>query len=301
MSQADHPHPEQPRSVLLIEDDETTAILVDRMLTRSVADRFQIVHETYLSTALRRLKAGNFDVCLLDLGLPDGSGIDSLHQVRSADARLPIVVFTGNNDERLGLQAIEMGAQDFIAKDSINGQQLSRALRFSMARQATMLGHAADAHTDTLTGLPNRRDLDRSYADLTATCDRLCVAIVDIDHFKKINDTHGHLVGDQVLRHFATLIRESKRDSMEAARFGGEEFAFLLPEIELDTALDRINALLSKIAESPFGSDPQIRVTASAGIAVVQPAESMEETFRRTDVALYEAKRSGRNCARVMR
>ena len=288
-----------PTSVLLIEDEESQAFLISRMLNHAVQHPFAVQHAPSLTEGIQMLAASNFDVCLLDLGLPDGTGIDSLHQVRSVDARLPIVVLTGNDDENLGLSSIETGAQDFVAKDALSGQRLSRALRFAIARQQKMLGHAADANTDTLTGLPNRRKLDNSFAELNAECDRLCVALLDIDHFKAINDTHGHLIGDQVLKHLAQVITDSVSDNIQAARYGGEEFAILMPETDLEHAFEIIDGLLSKIASSTLDSEAQIQVTASAGVAHVKPDDTLEDTLRRTDIALYDAKRSGRNRVRV--
>ena len=282
-------------SVLLIEDDDAEAFLISRMLTHSLVQSFEVEHAPRLKTGTQMLASDDFDVCLLDLGLPDGTGIDSLHQIRSVDARLPIVVLTGNDDENLGLTAIETGAQDFVAKNALSGQLLTRSLRFAIARQQKMLGHASDANTDTLTGMPNRRKLDDSFLELTAKCDQLCIALLDVDHFKNINDTHGHLIGDEVLKHLAAVITENKSDEIQAARYGGEEFAILMPESDLDTAFDVIDNLLITIAESTLESESRIKITASAGVSDVRPGESFEDTLRRTDVALYDAKQSGRN------
>lgn len=284
-----------PTRVLLIEDEECQAMLISRMLTHSPIQRFNVQQAATLREGIHSLATGDFDVCLLDLGLPDGTGIDSLHEIRSVDARLPIVVLTGNDDEVLGLTAIETGAQDFVAKDAICGQRLSRALRFAIARQQKMLVQAADANTDTLTGLPNRRKLDDSFVELATTCDELCVALLDIDHFKQINDSHGHLVGDQVLRHLASVISNATDMGIQTARFGGEEFAILMPETNVQQAVQMVESLLAAIENSPLDSDPQIQVTASAGISDVGPDDTLEDALGRTDVALYDAKRSGRN------
>ncbi len=282
--------------VLLVEDQDIEAMLVSRVLRHAIHDSFTVEHANSLADAFQMLAANDFDVCLLDLGLPDGVGIDSLHQLRSVDARLPIVVLTGSDDERLGLNAIENGAQDFLAKESINGRLLIRSLRFAITRQRKMLGFAADAHTDLLTGMPNRRRLDQSFGELMANCDQLCLALLDIDHFKQINDTHGHLVGDQVLRCLATVIHQSSNNGIQAARFGGEEFALLLPETSVESACEIINDLLTQIADSPLDiEDTRLRVTASAGVSEVGPGDSLEDTLRRTDAALYDAKRLGRN------
>ncbi len=283
--------------VLLVEDQESETLLIKRLLAHSPHTQFVVDHAVSLGDAIEMMSEVEYDVCLLDLGLPDGQGIDSLHQVRAIDARLPIVVLTGNEDESLGILAIETGAQDFMAKDNVSALLLTRSLRYAMARQKKMLGYASDANTDVLTGMPNRRQLDKRFSELIHTTEQLCVALLDIDHFKTINDRHGHLVGDQVLRHLADVIRNSTDSQVQAARFGGEEFALLLPETSCDSACEIIETLLADIASSSLVIEgTPLTVTASAGVSQVKKTETLEDILRRTDVALYDAKRAGRNC-----
>ena len=281
--------------VLLIEDQDAEALLISRMLAHTAYGQFVVEHASTLIAGTRMLATGHFDVCLLDLDLPDGVGIDSLHQVRSVDATLPIVVLTGSDDEQLGLTAIETGAQDYVSKHAVSGQFLSRVVRFSIARQKKVLGYAADANTDTLTGLPNRRQLDQCFGELMDSCQHMCVALLDLDHFKSINDEYGHLVGDQALRQLADVIREFAKDGIQSARFGGEEFAILLPDASIDDAFEAINQLLEQIADSPIDAGFPIRITASAGLSDVNPDDTLEDILHRSDIALYDAKRSGRN------
>ncbi len=283
-------------SVLLIEDQKSEALLLARFLKNSRGAGFSVDHATSLAEAVRTLATSEYDICLLDLGLPDGQGLDSLHRIRAVDARLPIVVLTGNDDEELGLLAIETGAQDFMAKSNVSGQLVARSLRFSMARHKKMLGIAADANTDVLTGLPNRRQLDHRFSEMQSTCDALTVALIDVDYFKKINDGHGHLVGDRVLQKLSNVIQDSLGQRAQAARFGGEEFALLIPETSAEQALDLVVDLLSKIESAPFQiENTRLNVTASAGISAVGKNEKLEDILKRTDEALYDAKRSGRN------
>lgn len=282
--------------VLLIEDQQSEAMLLTRLLKHSSGIGFSIDHASSLADAIFTLAASEYDICLLDLGLPDGQGIDSLHRIRAVDARLPIVVLTGNDDEELGLLAIETGAQDFMAKSNVSTQLVTRSLRYSMARHKKMLGYAADANTDVLTGLPNRRQLNQRFNELLATCNRLTIALIDIDHFKRINDRHGHLVGDQVLKQLSEIIQFTLGEHAQAARFGGEEFALLIPEASSEYALSLVKGLLSEIAAAPFQfEETRLTVTASAGISLVCKDETLEDILKRTDAALYEAKHGGRN------
>lgn len=146
------------------------------------------------------------------------------------------------------------------------------------------------AHTDELTGIANRRAFDdalrREIAGARRTGEPLCIAVVDIDHFKAFNDEHGHLAGNLVLRQATDAWAGALRAEDLLARFGGEEFLCLFRRCGLAEALPVIERLR---AATPGG------VTVSAGLAAWEPGESPEELFGRTDTALYEAKRTGRN------
>ena len=128
-----------------------------------------------------------------------------------------------------------------------------------------------------------------------------CVALVDLDHFKRINDGYGHRVGDEALAGFAAAAREVLRETDVLARWGGEEFLVLLPESEPVAsgllALDRLREALAARCLCPAA--PQLQVTFSAGVAEYRPGEAIEQTLARADQALYAAKAAGRNCCRV--
>ncbi|MGB7323566.1 MAG: diguanylate cyclase [Rubripirellula sp.] len=283
-------------NVLLVEDQEAEAILVSRLLSQSEYGKFSVTVAGTLATAIESLAENHFDACLLDLGLPDGHGIESLRQVRGVDGCIPIVVLTGDDNENTGLTAIETGAQDFLAKDYVSSRSVSRALLFAIARQNTMLGHAADAQTDMLTGLPNRRLLSSDFERMSNQFDFLSIALLDIDNFKDINDLHGHLIGDRVLQHVASLVRDNASNNIQAARFGGEEFTLLIPDSSIDATIDYASSLLSKIENAALEIDGKsISVTASIGLASVRRQEGLDESLRRADAALYSAKNTGRN------
>ena len=153
------------------------------------------------------------------------------------------------------------------------------------------------AYTDTLTGLPNRRRLYEDVYRLIALAERygqeFCVCLFDLDHFKRLNDTHGHLVGDQVLQEVAQVARLHLRAADLFGRWGGEEFVVLLPQTRLNdaqTALERVRLALHTIAL------PNVHaITASFGIAAYLPGDTSESLLHRADQALYLAKATGRN------
>jgi diguanylate cyclase len=153
---------------------------------------------------------------------------------------------------------------------------------------------------DQLTGALNRRGLDDALAREAARAERsgtaLCVALIDIDNFKTINDTYGHQVGDVVLAHLIAIIKETIRTHDLIGRYGGEEFLLLLPESRIEEAVAVSSRLQRQLALNPlvWGSQ-KLAVTFSAGIAARIPAESNEALIKRADLALYEAKRAGKN------
>jgi diguanylate cyclase (GGDEF)-like protein len=161
------------------------------------------------------------------------------------------------------------------------------------------------AHHDELTGALNRRRLLHFLGEELARHDRngvpVSVAMLDLDHFKAINDTLGHLAGDEVLRRFAAAVQRHARTTDRFGRYGGEEFLVILNDTSTETALHAIERMRSAVAEIDWSSiSPELRVTFSAGIATYNGTESMEVLLSRADLGLYEAKRCGRNCSRAL-
>lgn len=152
------------------------------------------------------------------------------------------------------------------------------------------------ALTDALTGLPNRRGLDEELKLRLSSSPGGCVALFDLDHFKHINDVHGHVTGDAVLRHFAALARASVRDQDLVARFGGEEFAVVLPDATLTQATQVCDRLRRAVAESALlvNQEP-ISITVSGGVAPYRRDQPPEDILRAADQALYRAKGAGRD------
>ena len=156
-----------------------------------------------------------------------------------------------------------------------------------------------EAATDPLTGVLNRRALDRLLVRETERCESqgalVSVLALDLDHFKAINDMHGHAVGDEALRAFARRIRGPLRQSDHLARLGGEEFIVLLPGAALEKAHEIAERLRAIVAEAPLVDAPRVAVTVSIGVAAFRPGDSGTELLARADAAAYEAKRSGRD------
>lgn len=160
------------------------------------------------------------------------------------------------------------------------------------------------ARQDELTGLPNRRHAMEmmGYEERRAKREAVppCVCILDIDHFKNINDSFGHPAGDQVLRLLATHAQRSLRGPDVLARWGGEEFVLVMPQTSITDAVMVVERLRVALARKEVWAErPDLKVTFSAGVAALTGSESMEDAVARADVALYRAKQSGRNCTAV--
>ena len=169
-------------------------------------------------------------------------------------------------------------------------EELSRQLEF--AHQ--------EARTDSLTELWNRKAFDEQLQIQAAIARRyklpLTVVLIDVDHFKQINDTRGHAVGDAVLRELARRLRESVRDADLVARYGGEEFALLLPQTPLEGGVQVAERIRQQIAASPISAPAsEVVLTASAGVAALQLSETAADLVHRADSALYQSKQTGRN------
>jgi diguanylate cyclase len=194
--------------------------------------------------------------------------------------------------------------------DSIHGcvdstQRDLEGTRLTLQRMSLELSETRQSLLeDALTGAQNRRGMDailsREVARAKRNKDRLTVAMIDIDHFKQVNDTYGHDVGDRLLAHVSMIAKSVLRDSDSLVRYGGEEFLLILPEADIkggEFVLDRLRVV---IARSPLMDDQRkIEVTFSGGLAQLKDGENGHNLVLRADRALYEAKRAGRNCVRV--
>jgi diguanylate cyclase len=183
------------------------------------------------------------------------------------------------------------------------GQRLGQSRRTveTLRSSLTEMRHAAE--TDALTGLPNRRVLEQALTDGAAqameTGGTLCFALLDIDHFKAFNDTHGHLVGDQVLKLVAKVLGEETRDSDVVARWGGEEFAILMPDTELTGGRELAERIRERVAARRLTKrktgEVIGQITLSLGLAAYDFGEPLERLTKRADQCLYAAKTAGRN------
>lgn len=290
-----------PHAVVLIEDDPNVALMLTRHLERAGCS---VRTAGCLEAARLILRENAWDLVLLDRGLPDGDGLELCSEIRKVRPDGYIMILTGSAappDKLLGFQA---GADDYVTKP-FNIEELMARVRAGLRivdLQKALFTSNQRLHeislTDSLTGLNNRRSLDQELATRFASALRyhraLSVAVIDVDHFKQINDSFGHQTGDAVLREVASILRRGTRAADIVTRLGGEEFCLVMPETGLFEAAQVGEKVRAVIASS---STDLPTVTVSVGIASIphSEVESPEDLMFAADHALYRAKRNGRN------
>jgi diguanylate cyclase (GGDEF)-like protein len=295
-----------PIRVLLVEDNPADARLVREALGSAPRFQFEVEHARNLDTALAAVAARPFDAVLLDLGLPESDGIDTLKRVRGIASELPIVVFTGLDDEETGLRAVTDGAQGYLVKGEADPRVLSRSLRHAIERHrmvaeldaARRREHHMATH-DALTGLPNRQLLFDLLGTTMAYCSRYglwaAVLFIDLDGFKDVNDTLGHDSGDRVLQLVAERLKAAIRTSDTVARLGGDEFIVLLSNMQrTQDAFIVARTILQDLSQPYPVRDERVTLTPSIGIAIYPgDGTGAEALVRAADTAMYSAKRHG--------
>lgn len=253
--------------------------------------------------------AQQVDLVLLDADLPGPNGLEVLRKLREPEARrhLPVIVTSAKADREEKLKAFELGADDWLNKPFDGEELLARVQRLLKLRRRIdqLIAEGAELErislTDSLTQLHNHRffqeRLQEEFRRAQRYDDPVSLILADLDHFKSINDKFGHMVGDQVLREVAQVLKKSTRETDLLARYGGEEFAVILPKTHLSGSLTVAERVMKDLAALRAGPSGSIRVTASLGVSGYpnRSVVSAEQLLLTADQALYRAKREGRN------
>ncbi len=293
--------------ILLVEDRNRSA----ERIVNALRPTYAVARETDPARALLRLPDGNFDLMIVSLNLDHADGLRLCSQVRSLDRtrHLPILIMVEPGDDARLLRGLDMGVNDYIVRPVDPNELLARVRtqikrkRYTDYLRARLEQTVEMAILDPLTDLHNRRymtsHLKTLFEDASQSGKPLSVLVLDIDHFKVVNDSHGHAAGDSVLREFASRLRRNIRGIDLACRLGGEEFVVVMPETDLAKAYHVGERLRQCIAMAPFYAGETVgtlKVTASVGVATLEFADDTPDVLlQRADQALYCAKRDGRN------
>ncbi|HWA85244.1 MAG TPA: diguanylate cyclase [Opitutus sp.] len=292
------------RKILLIDDDRMQFRLTQAHFRNFHGEAFELRSAETYEDGLAKLKTGEFAACLLDYQLGPRTGLELIREAKEAGCRTPIVFLTAESSERIDIAAMNAGALDYLVKGEITSRTLERSLRYALKLDETLAALRQLATRDQLTGLLNRREFDRILAEEAERWQRFgrpfALVLVDIDHFKMVNDIHGHQAGDAVLQEVARRLTALVRSVDRVARFGGEEFALIIMESDSAAGLDTARRACVAVERDPvrirdFGV---LAVTVSAGAASMPAdARTVDELIAAADKALYAAKARGRNSA----
>ena len=292
-----------PPALLCIDDDPMVHRIVERLVDQFRHSRFDCVFASTYEDGLVKLVNGNYAACLLDYQLDERNGLELLREARRVNPDTPVIMISAADSDEVNIAAADAGAVDFLLKSELAPAVLERSVRYAIKLGSSLQQLRALALRDELTGLLNRRELHNLLQNEWLRSVRFrrpfSVGLADIDFFKRVNDGHGHLVGDRVICHVGQVLTATLRRLDRVARFGGEEFAILMPETGRKEAVIATERVRAAMAQSPCVIAEQgltIPVTLSFGVAVsLEDAATPEEMIAAADKRLYDAKRGGRD------
>jgi len=287
--------------LLVIDDDPSAHDLADYYLSAVVSE---MLHASTGVEGVQIAETSTPDVILLDIEMPLMDGFQVCKQLKENDSTrdIPILFLTRDKESGQVARALDYGGSDYVTKPFVPVELQARvriALRSKRANDALR----EQALFDPLTNLANRRAFDDGLNSAIANYIRngheFCLLLVDLDHFRAINDIYGHGVGDEVLSQTGSAIRRASRPYDVTARYGGEEFALILNQTELTEAREIGQRVLEAVRHLSIPlDDPRLQITASAGLVCASSAGTKinaKQILEMADSALYEAKREGRD------
>lgn len=293
--------------ILICDDDPADRKLVRAYLQQVTGREIVLLEAGHTKEIQNALDKGRIDLVLMDNQMPGKSGMEWLAEI--AERQLtPVVMLTGSGTEEIAVQALQEGALGYLPKDSLSQETLVNAINVALDKWTRIQQARADkeelerlANFDSLTGLYNRRAILGKLPELINLAKRykedFSLSMLDIDHFKRVNDRYGHLTGDEVLEKIAALIHRNIRDTDIVGRYGGEEFIILLPQTDLSSAMvvaERIRNIIEN-AEMKDSTGNVFAITVSQGLSSWEPGKDACSLISCADEALYKAKENGRN------
>ncbi len=284
-----------PYKVLIVDDSRAQATHTERVLNSAGILTLTITEPLQAMTALADFQP---DLIILDMYMPACSGTELAKVIRHNDryVSVPIIYLSAEDDLDKQLDAMSEGGDDFLTKP-IKPRHLIATVRNRAGRARNLRSRMV---RDSLTGLYNHTHTLQLLEDARSRAKRdgtpLSFAMIDIDFFKKVNDTYGHPMGDRVIKSLALFLKQRLRKTDHIGRYGGEEFAVVLPDTDGATALKVLDEIRQRFAEISYPAQPlDLSCTFSCGIAELHEGVDSKTLSKRADEALYEAKHSGRN------
>jgi diguanylate cyclase (GGDEF)-like protein len=282
--------PQRREKVLLVEDDELLCWALRSFLQKR---GFTVDFSLDGAEGRRMAAAGGYDLLVTDLRVGSVGGLRIAEAARESNSHLQVIVITGHGSKEAAIEALRHGVWDFVEKPfdfELFLITIEKALdKNRMEKELVRL-----SRTDGLTGLYNQRHfthlLDLEMKRASRQKNKLSLILVDVDHFKKYNDLHGHLGGDDLLQRLAGTLKKACREDVDKAfRYGGDEFVILLPEAGIAVARDVAERI------DPFLREDDIDVTLSIGLTELQAGSNLREFIGEADDAMYLAKQLGGN------
>jgi two-component system cell cycle response regulator len=292
--------------ILIAEDDLTSRNMLAAVLRKAGHEVMETVDGAETWKELQRPDAPR--LVILDWMMPGMDGLEVIRQVRAVKTDRPpyLIMLTARGEKADIIAGLDAGANDYLAKPFDVGELRARVevgrrmveMQDALCKARDALAH--EASHDPLTRIFNRRAvvsvLSRELSRESRQHHGLAAGICDIDHFKKINDTYGHMVGDDVLCAFTRLLRTGLRDYDCLGRIGGEEFLVIAPEVDNDGATNLFERLRMRVANTPISTRAgTVTITVSIGVRIVREGDTIDTVLAAADDALYRAKKGGRN------
>ena len=291
---------------ILVVDDE--ADILKLLSTILAGENYEVSTAVDGQQGMDRFKEFDPDLVITDMKMPRKNGLELLREIKESGSHVDVMILTGHSDEATAIECLRNGAYDYLFKPLEDIDVLLTAIERALQKRTleTKNRHLMTqleemVIRDPLTGLYNHRQLQICLDEEIIRSKRyghtFCILMLDIDHFKSVNDSFGHDFGDRVLVGLAGMLRGTVRDGVDVvARYGGEEFVILTPETDVDGGArlaERLRATFAGLEfETPTGAR---RFTASFGVAAAAPDDDVTSLLRRADEALYRAKDGGRN------